>query len=795
MKKVLIPIISLCLFGALSACVAEKMELPEKTSGELTFEASLEDMPFTKTSLAPGNDTRPVNWIAGDQACIGGITSAAIPVEGDATRAIFMASGALRENGVYKAWYPASVYNGGTPALPATQNWVDGRIDNLPMYAQSSNLKLPFKNLCSVLSLQFTGPETVTIGSVVLKTETSGQYLSGPFTVNWNDGNPQITMTGGAGSSQQVTLNLGSGIQMTPGTPVELLIALPPAAYAKNKLVFSVYDTDGNEIERYSSQKALTSSRNKYYPIEKDQIGDWDEQSMRLVIKTLSSGTTNATRFKLPFTSSHSPSFSTPVPANTVLTIDWGDGTVKTYWGGDLNASYDLTHTYADNDTEYTITITSKARTADAARIPDFRLNYVASLTNSQLLLREVLDPILKEVDSDFNNVFKGASNLVSVPSDVFSKNPGATSFKGAFQGCSSLTSIPENLFATNTEVTSFESAFEDCSKLTTIPDDLFATNREVTSFYRTFYGCSGLTCSLKSNWFKTNTKVQSFYYTFANCTNLQGSIPVDFFSYDGYAGAESITDIQGVFINCMNLTGAIPEDLFKYLPNLQNFKEIFNGCEKLTLASTTSSKLFCSHANHKNIKDFSNVFRSCKALTTIPSDIFAENTGAENFLAVFAETGDGIVVPANLFANNINATCFSYLFFGSKIQEIPGGLFARNKKVTNFSNTFQNAYDLKFLGDPFIDGTYTNKTNRFAEVSSVDFTRCFNWTSKNKGFGNAGAAPDLWNYAGNANFTKTHCFETRKDQTGNTFDEKYINVFTNYIDIKAHPDWLTLAP
>lgn len=794
MKKVLIPIISLCLFGALSACVAEKMELPEETSGELTFEASLEDMPFTKTSLAPGNDTRPVNWIAGDQACIGGITSAAIPVEGDATRAIFLASGALRENGVYKAWYPASVYNGGTPALPATQNWVDGRIDNLPMYAQSSNLKLPFKNLCSVLSLQFTGPETVTIGSVVVKTETSGQYLSGPFTVNWNDGNPQITMTGGAGSSQQVTLNLGSGIQMTPGTPVELLIALPPAAYAKNKLVFSVYDTDGNEIERYSSQKALTSSRNKYYPIEKDQIGDWDEQSMRLVIKTLSGNGNSSIRFKIPFASSNTSSDNIDVPANTVLTIDWGDGTVKTYWGGKMNAINDLTHKYANSDTEYTITITSKARTADAARIPAFRFYWV-SPNFGQSLLREVLDPILKMEDSGFLHVFYGASNLVSVPSDVFSKNPGATSFKGAFQGCSSLTSIPEDLFATNTEVTTFESAFEDCSKLTTIPEDLFATNREVTSFYRTFYGCSGLTCSLKSNWFKNNTKVQSFYYTFANCTNLQGSIPVDFFSYDGYAGAESITDIQGVFINCMNLTGAIPEDLFKYLPNLQNFKEIFNGCEKLTLASTTSSKLFCSHANHKNIKDFSNVFRSCKALTTIPSDIFAENTGAENFLAVFAETGDGIVVPANLFANNINATCFSYLFFGSKIQEIPGGLFARNKKVTDFSNTFQNAYDLKFLGDPFIDGTYTNKTNRFAEVSSVDFTRCFNWTSKL--ITNAGAAPDLWNYADNAKFDKTQCFETRDNPNSSNprFTIDNIKMFTNYNDIVAHPDWLTLAP
>jgi hypothetical protein len=125
----------------------------------------------------------------------------------------------------------------------------------------------------------------------------------------------------------------------------------------------------------------------------------------------------------------------------------------------------------------------------------------------------------------------------------------------------------------------------------------------------------------------------------------------------------------------------------------------------------------------------------------------------------------------------------------------MPGGIFAKNTLVTDFGSTFQNCYNMQFLADPFIDGTTTNKTNRFTGVSSVNFTRCLNQTGEYKSAGQAGAAPDLWNYAGSAGFVTTACFRTNKDNNNTTYTDDYIKVFSNFADIKAQTAWLSKAP
>ena len=219
-----------------------------------------------------------MTWSADDSIRIGGKLYNVSSRSDENKTATFTAAGetAQPEGGVYKAFYPASICNGGTPALPRTQVWRDGRIDHLPMYAESSTSNLQFQNLCTVYSVQLKGPSTQTVGSIVVTTTAEGQYLSGPFTVAWNEGDPVMTMTGGEGSSRSVTLDLGAGgVALSPVSEKEFLIALPPQTYEKGRLTLRILDRDGKDIvEPYSSVRDFTPLRSHCYVIGKE-LFDW----------------------------------------------------------------------------------------------------------------------------------------------------------------------------------------------------------------------------------------------------------------------------------------------------------------------------------------------------------------------------------------------------------------------------------------------------------------------------------------------------------------------------------------
>lgn len=83
------------------------------------------------------------------------------------------------------------------------------------------------------------------------------------------------------------------------------------------------------------------------------------------------------------------------------------------------------------------------------------------------------------------------------------------------------ITSIPTDIFKKHTGITSFYDAFYNCTNLASLPTDIFRYNTNVTTFYYTFYGCTALS-SLPADLFKYNTKVTNFCGTFSTCTKLQ---------------------------------------------------------------------------------------------------------------------------------------------------------------------------------------------------------------------------------------------------------------------------------
>lgn len=132
-----------------------------------------------------------------------------------------------------------------------------------------------------------------------------------------------------------------------------------------------------------------------------------------------------------------------------------------------------------------------------------------------------------------FMNVFKGCTNLTSIPAGIFTGITDGVQnmFSSAFEGCTGLTAIPNGLFSglQTGAPDMFTNTFNGCTSLTTIPSNMFGniSNGESSLFYGAFKNCSNIT-SIPADLFSKITNAATFMFseTFNGCTNLSGYIP-----------------------------------------------------------------------------------------------------------------------------------------------------------------------------------------------------------------------------------------------------------------------------
>ena len=148
-----------------------------------------------------------------------------------------------------------------------------------------------------------------------------------------------------------------------------------------------------------------------------------------------------------------------------------------------------------------------------------------------------------------FNQTFRGATNLTSIPAGLFTGlNPGtnATSmFYQTFYGCSGINTIPAGLFASVTTGADnmFHGTFGGCTSLTAIPSDLFSnvTTAATGLFQTTFKGATNLSSYIPTTTFaglianNSPTATDMWTETFSN-TNVSTACPVGMDEYSsGY--------------------------------------------------------------------------------------------------------------------------------------------------------------------------------------------------------------------------------------------------------------------
>jgi len=144
--------------------------------------------------------------------------------------------------------------------LPSEQTYAEDSFGNgaMAMVAVSEDNNITFRNVLGGMKLQLKGTQTVT--SITLQGNNS-EKLSGAANVTayTDETKPAITMASGASTS--VTLNCGSGVQLSEGTATEFIIALPPVLFSEGFTV-TVTDTDSKSytVETDKANTVLRSS-------------------------------------------------------------------------------------------------------------------------------------------------------------------------------------------------------------------------------------------------------------------------------------------------------------------------------------------------------------------------------------------------------------------------------------------------------------------------------------------------------------------------------------------------------
>lgn len=633
----------------------DELVMQVESESPTTFTATIDMDEQTKTILGEkdGRGERSVMWSSDDAIAVGKGTYRVKTGAGTAF-ATFTGGGATRDtDGKYHAYYPASLFEKGYLYLPEVQTYIPGRIDHLPMYAESDDTDLTFVNLCSVLQFDLICSEPMTVGKIVV-TDRSFRNLSGVFKLSW-DSERNLVMTPSSTGKNILTLDCSTNGGIALGAEsTSFFVAIPAREFGSMNV--KIYDMEDQLVCEFNNKKTMNLERSTIYEVEKDFVS-----SMSFIIQTDAENRA----LSLPF--------SGIFPAK--LKIDWGDGTTTVYPAGTDSKTLEP-HLY---DASFDGIPTTVTLTAIGMDVYGKQLPALTSSDSFKKMLREVNEPLLSS-----NNLwyaFYRCQNLTSVCSDLFVNNPNA-SFKSTFSYCTGLTEIPEDLFACTPGASSFESTFEGCTGLTAIPGNMFAQCPEVTSFRSTFSGCTGLT-EIPAELFANCQKVKDFWSTFYNCTGLRGEIPSSLFD-----GKTEVTTFARTFYNCNGLTGEIPPDLFADCSKAVSFWATFYDCRGLT--GSIPSTLFsgCTDA-----VSFEQLFYRCYGLQgSLPEDLFANNTAATNFRQVFAGcTGLSGEIPSNLFANNTGATRFDQVFWGCTglTGEIPADLFANNPQVTDFFATF----------------------------------------------------------------------------------------------------------
>ena len=253
MKKNLVSLVSLALLVGLVSLTSCKKE--ENLGNGTQFRATMEGCTSHngKTTL---NGTA-LEWVAGDQIAVYGTAGCGIysaTPQTPATVAVFDNVSGETGNGPFRAFYPTTLTTDGVNiTLPTAQTYVEGSINEFPMYAESSDNQLAFKNLCGVLKLHLTKANT-NVSHISISTTN---YINGTFSVTYNNGDPELTYS--ANGTNAIELTFATPQSIAEGK--DFYIYLPEGSYSS--LQIEMYTDDARYCIKHSNT-TINVTRSQY---------------------------------------------------------------------------------------------------------------------------------------------------------------------------------------------------------------------------------------------------------------------------------------------------------------------------------------------------------------------------------------------------------------------------------------------------------------------------------------------------------------------------------------------------
>lgn len=282
------------------------------------------------------------------------------------------------------------------------------------------------------------------------------------------------------------------------------------------------------------------------------------------------------------------------------------------------------------------------------------------------------------------SSAFQDCDGLTSAPDLFGGGTPLLESISNMFNGCKSMTSVFNGMFRYPMNIKSAAYAFANTA-ITTIPDGFldsqaFGNCITISSMFR---NCSELT-TVPTRMFLGLGKVTDASYIFSGCGKLAF----------GRAGAGGDHSFEGLGA-CTTFEGALQNTatsapytfMFPLCRDLKNVSYMFDGCKQLTVVPTNLD------TTAPNVENFSYTFRGCTALTDIPEDYFSLMPNANNFMDTF--NGSGLTaIRASMFNTPTKITNLTRCFYGTKITEIPQGLFSTQESGYMTGNKIDQLFE-----------------------------------------------------------------------------------------------------
>lgn len=206
---------------------------------------------------------------------------------------------------------------------------------------------------------------------------------------------------------------------------------------------------------------------------------------------------------------------------------------------------------------------------------------------------------------------------------------------------------------------------------------------------------------------------------------SFTGDMGFSFLNFYGCTGLKRVTsfgnlnsliDASNMFRSCAALT-SIPSNLFSGCSNLSEFVQIFSGCTSIT---SIPEDLF---RYNLNANSFNGCFTNCTQITSVPENLFKYNVKTQYFGNCFSGMTALTSIPSALFRYNVLNQYFNYTFFQCiNITSIPEDLFWYTPLVVTFESAFNGCTKLESIPTRLFkyNPLATNFPNTFLNCSGL---------------------------------------------------------------------------